>query len=380
MTVSRRHVIGGALATLGSTTLPLGEALAQAGLPANVNRGALSQAPSLAGLSSPTRDKLIDFYEAAVATKRTRINLYSANATIDPNTSLGVLLREFERTFPGLKVIGTRISNVELITKVLAEVASGNRQADIVSGPEVFIDDGLIEAFDPPTAENVNPGFRHPKGFFTASTRKLFGLVYNTDLVPAKDAPHSIDDLLQPRWKGKITFSHPFGQGTTDTVLATLLESKAIDVETLKRIAEFVPRTDRQAVASTAVNTVAQGRYAFTLWGPDQVAAVLAERGAPVAVSDFKQQVLIDSAHGLLKGGPSPDAAKLLLSWLFSPVAQKLYADIVCEYGTIPGAPIPKGLPDISGYRNVWIPASDMARLSEEHFRNTVKPIFGSAV
>jgi ABC-type Fe3+ transport system substrate-binding protein len=29
-------------------------------------------------------------------------------------------------------------------------------------------------------------------------------VLYNTDLVPAADAPKTLDDLLHPKWKGKI--------------------------------------------------------------------------------------------------------------------------------------------------------------------------------
>lgn len=345
--------------------------------PASESAKALAAAPGLRGVSEDDAMFLARQYDAALAKGKTTVNLYSANAPIDPNTNLGVLLREFERTFPRIKVLGSRISGAELSAKIEAEIASGNRQGDIVSEPENYIEQGMIEPFDPPLSKGVDGQARHPKGYFVATSRKVFGLVYNTDLVKPKELPTSLADLLVDKWKGNVTITDPTGATTVDTVIATLFENHAIDAATIKKIAEFIPPPDRQVKASAAANTVAQGRYAFALWGTGPVAAQLASRGAPVATAPFKQAVLIYSSHGLLKGGPSPDAAKLLLNWLFSPVAQRLYAEAVFEYPTVPGSPLPAGQPDVASYPPVSIPPADLAAVERRYYLRDVRPAFG---
>lgn len=338
----------------------------------------LAAAPTLKGLSTADIQVLADLYDAAVKSGKTVVNLYSPNSPVDRNTTLGISLREFQTTFPGITVLATRVAGAELYAKVEAEIASGNRKADLVGDPQDLLDAGWIESYEPPLGRSVPAHLHGPNGYFVSSSLKLFGLVYNTDLVKPGEAPRSIDELLSPKWKGKVTISQPTGTGTTDRALSTLLESKAIDAATIKRIADFIPSADRQVLASASVNTVAQGRYAFSLWAPDQVAAQLAERGAPIAIADFKEQVLINAQHGLLKGAPSPDAAKLLLNWLLTPAAQRIYAEKVYEYGTVPGSPQPKGLPDISGYSLVRIPEAKSLNVARGHFAATVKPVFGT--
>lgn len=372
-TFTRRQILarGSGLATLSLIAPSLSFAQAPA------SRAALAAAPGLEGVSAEDIDFLAKQYEAALASGKTTVNIYSANAPVDPNTNLGIVLRKFEETFPGITVLGTRISGAEQAAKIEAELASGNRQADLVSGPEYYIDQGLIEPFDPPLARNVPAEWRDPDNYYISTTVKNFGLAYNTDLVAAEELPASLEELLVEKWKGQITIAQPTGQTTIDDAISTLFESKAITADTLKKIAEYVPSKDRQVQASASVNLVSQGRYAFALWGPAQVAAQLASRGAPIAATPFKEAVLVDSAHGLLKGSPSPDAAKLLLNWLFSPVSQRLYAEVVYEYGTVPGSPIPAGLPDVSNYNLVTIPAGKSTEVNKRYFDEVVKPIFG---
>ena len=219
--------------------------------------------------------------------------------------------------------------------------------------------------------------WRDPNNYYVSNSIKNFGFSYNTDLVEPHEVPASLDELLVEKWRGQITIAQPTGGTTIDDAISTLFESKAITVESLKRVAEYVRPKDRQVQASASVNLVSQGRYAFALWGPNQVAAQLASRGAPIAPAPFKEAVLEGSSHGLLKGSPSQDAAKLLLDWLFSPVAQRLYAEVVYEYGTVPGSPIPTSLPDVSHYSLVTIPAPKLAAINKHYFEEIVKPIFG---
>ena len=95
-----------------------------------VSRDALAKAPGLQGVSSADIDFQADLYKAAISSGKTTVNLYSANAPLDPNTNLGIVLRKFEETFPGIKVLGNRISGAEQAAKIEAEIASGNRHAD----------------------------------------------------------------------------------------------------------------------------------------------------------------------------------------------------------------------------------------------------------
>lgn len=338
----------------------------------------LAARPGLQGVSPEDIQFMADLYDEAIESGRTTINFYSANVHVDPNTFLGPVLREFERNFPGIVVQGTRVSGAEAITRIEAEFASGNRQADLIGRPAEYIEAGYLEPFIPPTARDVDPQFQEPNGYFTVSSRKLFGLAYNTDLVSPDQLPTTIEELLVPEWEGLISIAQPSGLTTIDEAIAILIENDSITTETLQKIADFIPQQDRLVRASDAVNNLAQGRYAFSLWAPNQVALELADRGAPVAVAPIREGTLNDSSQGLLRDAPSPEAAKLLLTWLFTPAAQELTSQVVREYGTIPDVPVPPGLPDLSNYAYVGLPAVEANDIIRGHFEETVRPIFGA--
>ncbi|MGV6871859.1 ABC transporter substrate-binding protein [Pseudochelatococcus sp. B33] len=337
--------------------------------------------PNAAGLEGVSNEELAaitKLYEAAITSGKTTVNLYSAGAPTDPNDGLGILLREFERTFPGITVLGTQISGAALAARLEAEFASGNRQGDVVGDPDEYIDSGYVEQFEPVTTLKLGTDVRDENGYFASPVRKLFGLVYNTDLVPADEVPDTIEGILIDKWRGQVTIAQPTGVESIDEAIAILLSNDAISVETIQKLADFVPPSDRQVKASSSVNLVAQGRYAFGIWGPNQVAARLADRGAPIAAAPFKEGVLRLSPLGLLKDAPSPDAGKLLLTWLYTPTAQRLYATLY-EYPTTPGAPTPTGLPDQSDYSYQPLAAAESADTQRRYFEEIVEPIFGTA-
>ncbi|MCB8914063.1 extracellular solute-binding protein [Rhodococcus rhodochrous] len=338
----------------------------------------------LDGVSDDDRRFLEELYQAAQESGQTTVNLYSAYAPADPNSGLGVALRAFEATFPGITVQSTLLSGAELFSRIDGEVASGNRQGDLLlNGPSNighFVKEGRLQPFDPPTARDLPAEFKQPDGLYTVPFQSLFGLVYNTDLVAEDEVPTSLDEVLDPKWAGKVTFAQPNSYGPPDYSITTLHESGAIDEATLQRIADFVPLEDRNAGAPGAVQSVAEGRYALAIWGPSQVAATLASAGAPIAVGSIPDiWVLNGPGLGLLEDAPAEDAAKLLATWLYTPTAQKLIAEGSFNYGTVPGSPAPPGFPEVSGYDRLTIPASEFdAKIAD--YRPTTEAVFGPAL
>jgi iron(III) transport system substrate-binding protein len=51
--------------------------------------------------------------------------------------------------------------------------------------------------------------WRDPNGYYATFTLYPLTIIYNTDLVPKGQEPKSFDDLLDPKWKGKIAMTDP---------------------------------------------------------------------------------------------------------------------------------------------------------------------------
>lgn len=79
--------------------------------------------------------------------------------------------------------------------------------ADLATLSEVdaLMENKLLGTYVSPEAKNFHPEFRDPQGYWTGIYANYYVLGYNTKLVSQKDAPKSWEDLLNPKWKGKIS-------------------------------------------------------------------------------------------------------------------------------------------------------------------------------
>ncbi len=127
--------------------------------------------------------------------------------------------RIFEGRY-GIPVEYWRAASTRILDRVLGELRAGRPLFDVVvtnSSPMMVM--RKSGAFQPyrASAYAVLQAPRHdPQGL--VSPPFLFipiGIVYNTRLVRPAEAPRSLEDLLDPRWKGKIVMPDPSLHTTT---------------------------------------------------------------------------------------------------------------------------------------------------------------------
>jgi ABC-type Fe3+ transport system substrate-binding protein len=68
------------------------------------------------------------------------------------------------------------------------------------------------------------PGFDPiaPRGVAIAFATAVVGILYNTDLVKGEDIPRRLEDVLKPKWKGKIA-STPYAAGMRELAMPGML-------------------------------------------------------------------------------------------------------------------------------------------------------------
>jgi ABC-type Fe3+ transport system substrate-binding protein len=293
-------------------------------------------APSLAHAAD------LALYEAAK--KEGEVVWYT---TLIVNQAVRPLIEAFNRKYPGIEVKYTRADSGPTAIKIMNEARAGRPQSDLFDGIDTtppLLTAGLVEPFIPSAADKYPAELKDPSGRWNALVVYFLTPAVNTTLVPAAERPKSPQDLLHPRWKGKIAWSTVPASGSgvyVGSVLQTMGEDKGMAF--LRALA----RQDIINVEATnraILDQVIYGQYPMALSIFNHHAVLSAQKGAPVEW--LKVEPISAPMHsvGLTKNGPHPNAAKLLLDFLTSEDGQKTLAEV--EY--IPAMPsVPAKTPSV---------------------------------
>lgn len=114
----------------------------------------------------------------------------------------------FNKKYPFVKTEFFRAGSARLFNRILNEARAGKVFFDIVAvrGFEThqLVKDGFLQPYLSPESAAYPPGFKDPQGHWVDYFDAYNVIGYNTRLVPKDQAPKSWEDLLDPKWKGKI--------------------------------------------------------------------------------------------------------------------------------------------------------------------------------
>lgn len=289
-------------------------------------------------------------YDKAVQTGKTTVVVYAPSAGV-----LGTVADEFTKRYPKIDVELVRIFGADLSSRVKAEAQTGKHEADVVLSvinADIMVPstEGLYEQFTPKGSENVVTGdWGGSEKFFRAPFSAVTGISYSTKEITAAEAPKTVADLLDPKWQGRIGISDPTTAGLASVYFRDLAYTGQIDEQWMTSLAAQKPRIFSQAPEIDSA--LATGEISVAVDGLSFVASSKA-KGAPV---EFLPETAIMSptAGALVKGAPHPDAAKLFLTWTYSPEAQRTFSSVGL-YPLVKGAPLPAGFtadkPEVNSY------------------------------
>jgi iron(III) transport system substrate-binding protein len=155
----------------------------------------------------------------------------------------------------------------------------------------------------------------------TVSVANQFALpAYNKKTLPAKDVPKKWEDLLDPKWKGKlgvINSTHHWGR----LAAGPWGEEKTID---------FVKKLSAQQPILTRAGEMAQrlilGEVLISATLQDSQLHESKESGAPLAFAEQVQPVISPEYHvGVLKNAPHPNVGHLFVAFMTSPEVQPIW-------------------------------------------------------
>jgi len=187
-----------------------------------------------------------------------------------------------------------------LANRLLAEMQ--RPQADVFWSNEpvrtvVLKSRGVLAAYQSPAAQGIASTFKDPDGYWTGFSARLRVIVYNTRKVKPEEAPRSIFDLADPRWKGQVAIADPRFGSTSFHVAALYAEvgDERADDYFRKLKANEVKIVDGNSVVR---DMVARGDVAVGLTDTDDVNVAIEKfLGRPRSIEPFLKRIGIEKSN-----------------------------------------------------------------------------------
>ncbi|HEY3203808.1 MAG TPA: extracellular solute-binding protein [Thermoanaerobaculia bacterium] len=262
---------------------------------------------------------------------RTPLVIYSPHG----RDLLTLIEQEFERTHPNVDVRWLDMGSQEVYDRVKSEKA--NPQADVwYGGPDTIFSrgarDGLLAPYRPAWADAIPAGSRHRGDLYFGLYRTPAMPVYNSKAIPPAEAPREWDDLLDPKWKGKILIRDPLASGTMRAVWGFILSKSVRETGSPESGFAWLRRLDAQTKEYVfnpilLYEKIVRGEGLITIWDlPDTL--LERQRGSPLQYVFPKSGTpVIDDAVGLVAGSRHATIAKELIDFLGSRPMQRVAAE-----------------------------------------------------
>ncbi|MGH7848505.1 MAG: ABC transporter substrate-binding protein [Candidatus Binatia bacterium] len=290
------------------------------------------------------------------AKKEGTLMLYTSMNTPDVNGVFGA----FKKKYPFLSPKNYTTRSAALLQRILTEAQAGRHTADVIQGNiftvYVLAQKGIMAKYISPEVAGIPMDFRDPEGRWTAVYQQLNVIGYNSKLVNPKEAPRNYEDLLNPKWKGKMGLDDK-QYVWFDGLLKVMGKEKGMAF--MKKLAtqDIHFRSGQTLLA----DLVAAGEFGILInTRPDNMVD-LKKKGAPtewVAPNPTTVNLL---PIGVAARAPHPNAARLFVDFMISEEGQR----VLGAQGKTPSRP---KIPTIYAMPDVKLVVNDPAmaeRLNE---------------
>jgi iron(III) transport system substrate-binding protein len=234
----------------------------------------------------------------------------------------------FDAKYPGVKCNYVRTTAQVAYQRLAQDQKAGLAVASVISSTDTshyghMKKAGWLQPYSPKNLSELIDAFKpynDPDGQFVATAAGLVLLTYNTSVVDPKDAPKKWTDLLDPRWKGKVSIGHPGFSGYVGTWVVQM--KKLYGWDYFKKLEANKPRIGR-SINDTV--TMLNAKESWVAAGPSATTLESKAKGNPLAlVYPEDGAVLMVSPTAILKNAPAPSAAKLFVEYLLSKECNEL--------------------------------------------------------
>jgi iron(III) transport system substrate-binding protein len=237
----------------------------------------------------------------------------------------------FKEKYPGIDVDYYRGDTTEVSQRLETEAAAGRQLVDVITGTvrrSRLIPQDLLASYASPELANYPSDLNPPHHRWSVYSVSLTSLAWNTRLVPAGQEPKDWNDLLDPKWIGKIGMQDPLQGGGAASWFATMYVAWGE-----QRWSEYMRKLGAQQIRYgryLQVQDMLGGGEVLVMAAayPDYLQSSLKAKGAPVEWGVSNPVVRTGLAVDLISHAPHPNAGRLFVDYMLSRDAQRMSAQL----------------------------------------------------
>jgi len=243
-------------------------------------------------------------------------------------SQMQLIINAFNARYPFIEVKVYRAVGERLLTKIFTEAQAGRHDFDILQSGDTqayFLKKkNLLARYVSPEVKYLPKIFVDAEGYWAAmySMPKIIG--YNARMIKKSEVPRTDEELLNPKWKGKIATDH-----TKPEPFFWIMQRMGRERGTayLKKLAAQEMRF--YAGLSLLTNLLAAGEFPLGLYTNLHSVEETKSKGAPVEWVPQDQGVFTKfQPVSIAARAPHPNAAKLYVDFGLSLEGQKLIASM----------------------------------------------------
>ena len=263
----------------------------------------------LAAYAGPDRtQRLIDG-----ARREGALMIYSSMTVAD----MGALINAFAAKY-GVKAQHWRGSSEDIRNRVTREYAASRYDADVAetagTDMEAMVREEVLQKVATPVSRELIPQATLPHGQWIATRLSVFAGAYNTNLIKPADAPKTYQDLLAPRFNGKLAIEAEDANWFMSVVLH-MGEDKGL------KLFRDITATNGMSIRrghTLLANLVPTGEVPLALTAYSYRVEQLKTEGAPVEIVYLPPVVAFPTGIGTFRRAPHPHAALLFTDFILT--------------------------------------------------------------
>ena len=260
----------------------------------------------------------------AAAKKEGTLTLYTTIAEKD----LAAIIKPFEDKY-GVKVNVWRAGTDKVLQRTIQEARAGRHDVDAVhfGSPEMeaLAREKILAPITSPVHKDLIAGSVPGHREWAATILSVWVQAYNTGALRKQDLPKTWEDLLDPKWKGKLGI-----EAKDDDWFATVVQELGGEQKGLEFFRELAAKNGISVRKGHTLlnNMVISGEVPLALTVYNYMPEQAKKKGAPVDWFVIPPAIARSNAVGVARQAPHPNAALLFYEYLLGPDGQQAMAKI----------------------------------------------------